>query len=98
MLFVIHPSDCLQMTVTYSKLLGVQVIAKGYEKILVKYRAGAQSGNFDNSIKSFISRQMNKIINAKRFDSYAAIIISGTIQRQRCDACLNTVGYGKKVG
>ena len=52
----------------------------------------------DNLIKNFTSRRMNKIINAKCFDSYTAIIISGTIQRQRCDACLNTVGYGKKVG
>ena len=47
MLFVIHPSDYLQMTVTYSKLLGVQVIAKGYKKISVIYRTGAQSDNFD---------------------------------------------------
>ena len=53
---------------------------------------------YDNSIKTFTSRRMNKIMNVKRFDSYAAIIISGTIQRQRCDACLNTVGYGKKGG
>ena len=49
----------------------------------------------NNSIKNFTSHRMNRIINAKRFDRYAAIIISGTIQRQRCDACLNTVGYGQ---
>ena len=47
MLFVIHPSDYFQMTVSYSKLLGVQVIVKGYKKISVTYRAGAPSGTFN---------------------------------------------------
>ena len=33
-----------------------------------------------DSIKNLTSRRTNKIINAKRFNSYAAIIISGTIR------------------
>ena len=47
MLFVICLLDYLQMTVSYSKQLGVQVIVKGYKKISVIHRAGAQSGSFD---------------------------------------------------